>query len=58
MLHGDRLICDNEVIIGSEVVQTLNVEEFTCAAMISLDTMIFGMLRYGAIFAFRWIPPG
>ena len=42
ILHGDRLICDEEVIIGGEVVQTLKMEDMASATAVSLDTLIYG----------------
>jgi hypothetical protein len=59
LLHGDRLICDNEVYIEGEMVQTLKVEisEITCGLVIDAFNVLIGTHKYGGMCHFKWLGP-
>lgn len=58
-MHGERLLCDNDVYIDGELVQTLKIstDEITCALVIDAFNILFGTNKYGGMCHFKWLGP-
>ena len=56
LVHGDRLLVDNNLYINNDYVQTLKgePEDFNCGLILDDNNIIYGSIKYGAILHFRW----